>query len=170
MSRTRAGVLTGAAAALARGGTRGATMVAFAQLGGVAKATVYNHFRTREEVLVALLDDRLRALAAVALAPLDPAVGLCAVVDALRDDPALRRLADSEPGTLAPLLVPKAAPGWQLVREALDRRLPGMPAAAREVVLRWLLGHLLAPGAPEQVRGELEVLLTGLGGSPAVGG
>jgi AcrR family transcriptional regulator len=54
MGRTRQALLRGAAAAVAAHGTR-VTMAEVATAAGVAKATLYNHLRTREEVLQAVL-------------------------------------------------------------------------------------------------------------------
>ena len=66
MGRTRAGLLAGAARAFAEHGLRRSTMQSIAAAAGVAKATLYNHFRTKDEVAAALLAvelDRLGALA-----------------------------------------------------------------------------------------------------------
>ena len=62
-----AGLLPGAARAFAEHGLRRSTMQSIAAAAGVAKATLYNHFRTKDEVAAALLAvelDRLTALAA----------------------------------------------------------------------------------------------------------
>ncbi|MDT4917587.1 MAG: TetR/AcrR family transcriptional regulator, partial [Pseudonocardiales bacterium] len=50
MSRTRAALLSGAARAVSVTGSR-ITMAQVATAAGVAKATLYNHFRTRDAVL-----------------------------------------------------------------------------------------------------------------------
>src|ERR1700742_2273852 len=65
MSRTRTALLAGAARAVGTSGTR-ITMAQVATQGGVAKATLYNHFRTRDAVLQALLEDSVGALIAAA--------------------------------------------------------------------------------------------------------
>ena len=60
MDRTRAGLLAGAARAFAEHGLRRSTMQSIAAAAGVAKATLYNHFRTKDEVAAALLAARAR--------------------------------------------------------------------------------------------------------------
>ncbi len=55
IGRTRAVLVAGAARAFAEHGLRGATMQAVATAAGVAKATLYNHFRTKDEIARALL-------------------------------------------------------------------------------------------------------------------
>ena len=59
---TRAGILSGAASCVARYGTRKTTMGDIAREGGVAKATLYNHFRTKDDVLAALLASQVDEL------------------------------------------------------------------------------------------------------------
>src|ERR1022692_2179669 len=54
LARSRTAILTGAGRAVEVSGTR-VSMAQIAAAAGVAKATLYNHFRTREEVLGALL-------------------------------------------------------------------------------------------------------------------
>src|SRR6266487_1406018 len=61
MNRTRAALLEGARRAVEVNGTK-ITMGQVAAGAGVAKATLYNHFRTREAVLSALLADEVSRL------------------------------------------------------------------------------------------------------------
>src|SRR4051794_988350 len=63
MGRTRAAVLDGAGRAIEKHGSRRATMADIANLAGVAKGTLYNHFRTKDAVYAAALDTGLRSLA-----------------------------------------------------------------------------------------------------------
>src|SRR6476619_1697456 len=103
MSRTRSGLLSGAARAFAEHGLRRSTMQSIADAAGVAKATLYNHFRTKDEVAAALLAvelDRLEQLAA----GLPRERALAVLSDELGAHPVLRRLAVAEPETLAGLL------------------------------------------------------------------
>src|ERR1700722_18099295 len=75
MNRTRAALLTGARRAVEVSGTK-ITMAQVAAAAGVAKATLYNHFRTREAVLAALLLDEVETLVAdCAQHPLPDALG-----------------------------------------------------------------------------------------------
>src|SRR5690606_17676353 len=103
MNRTRAGLLAGAARAFADHGPRRATMQSIAAAAGVSKATLYNHFRTKDEVVAALLAAELARLIALASA-LPPAEALAALSDELGAHPVLRRLAAAEPETLTGLL------------------------------------------------------------------
>jgi AcrR family transcriptional regulator len=145
MNRTRAGLLDGAAQAFAGRGLRRSTMQSVAGAAGVAKATLYNHFRTKDEVARALLAAELDRLTALA-AGLPPAAALGALADELAGHPVLRRLADDEPDVLTALLA--AGPArWSDVVARTAGALGTDPATA-DVVAHWLVGVVLQPGEP----------------------
>jgi AcrR family transcriptional regulator len=143
MGRTRLGLLAGAGRAFAEHGLRRSTMQSIAAAAGVAKATLYNHFRTKDEVAAAFLLaelDRLTALAAGL--PLDRA--LAALSDELGAHPVLRRLGETEPEVLTAMLR-TGDERWG----DLTGRLAGalrVDADAAELAARWLLGVVLQPG------------------------
>ncbi|MBB3086439.1 TetR/AcrR family transcriptional regulator [Geodermatophilus sabuli] len=145
MNRTRAGLLDGAARAFATRGLRRCTMQSIATAAGVAKATLYNHFRTKDEVARALLAAELERLSGL-VAVLPPVAALAALADQVAGHPVLRRLAEDEPDVLVGLLT--AAPDrWT----ELVTRLAGALRAeldAAELVARWLVGVALQPGEP----------------------
>ena len=152
MLRTRAALLEAAATCVERHGVRRTTMSDIAATGGVAKATLYNHFRTKDDVLAALVDAQVSALAEACAAVaaekgLAAALGLAAAE--IGASPPLRRVATTEPALLAPLAVPGDARGWQAVHDAVAAVLAaaGVPAGPGQVelVLRWLLSQLLWP-------------------------
>lgn len=64
MDRANAQILAAAASLVAEAGLRAVTMAALARRAKVAKATVYNHFRDRDEILRALLHAERDALLA----------------------------------------------------------------------------------------------------------
>jgi len=143
MGRTRAGLLAGAARAFAEHGLRRSTMQSIAAAAGVAKATLYNHFRTKDEVAAALLAaelDRLTALAETL--PRDQA--LAALSDELGAHPVLRRLAEVEPETLTALLA-VGAERWAELTARLGGALQVDDDGA-ELAGRWLLAVVLQPG------------------------
>src|ERR1700759_5711760 len=78
MARTRAAVLDGASRAVEKHGARKATMADIASLAGIAKGTLYNHFRAKEAVYAAALDAGVRTLAAECMATSED--GLVAVL------------------------------------------------------------------------------------------
>lgn len=161
MNRTRAALLDGARRAVEVSGTR-ITMAQVAVSAGVAKATLYNHFRTREAVLSALLADEVtRLAAAVADDPLPEA--LATTARTLAAHPLLRSLARLEPATLAVLAcVDTTAEGWRTGREAVERALAADGRAGTDTVLRWLSTFVVSPAGPSAIAADVEVLLAGL--------
>jgi AcrR family transcriptional regulator len=161
MSRTRAALLDGARRAVERSGTK-ITMAQVAASAGVAKATLYNHFRTREAVLDALLLDEVTQLAErAAVLPLPDA--LAATASALSDSTLLRTLARVEPATIANLgRIDRTAAGWQRARAAVDAALASEGRGGADFVLRWIASFVLSPARPATIAADLAVLVAAL--------
>jgi AcrR family transcriptional regulator len=140
-SRTRRGLLDGAARAFAASGLRRTTMQSVADAAGVAKATLYNHFRTKDEVARELLATELDRLTALATGR-PPAEALAALSDECAGHPVLRRLAETEPELLARLL---GTGSWPEITGRLAAAL-GVDEEGSELAGRWLLGVVLQPG------------------------
>src|SRR3954453_15803666 len=100
MGRTRAAVIDGAQRAVEKYGSRKATMSDVAALAGVAKATLYNHFRAKRDVYAATIEAEGQALGAegaqvAADEGLAPALARGA--ERLGTHSAVRRVAADEP-------------------------------------------------------------------------
>jgi AcrR family transcriptional regulator len=151
MARTRSAVLDGAARAVEKHGARKATMADIASLAGIAKGTLYNHFRAKEAVYAAALDAGVRTLTAECMAAaredLGEALGLAA--DRVGGHPALRRVAADEPLVLAALVTPTDSPLWLLarsgVREVLSAAHCDNGSASVDLVLRWVVSFVASP-------------------------
>jgi AcrR family transcriptional regulator len=166
MARTRAALLAGALSAVARHGTRRTTMNDIATAGGVAKATLYNHFRTKEDVWAALVESEVTRVA-VECGAQDPARDLVDALAqaalALSQHPVLRRLAQDEPEVLARLALPGLrSAGWQVARQAVRDALAARGLDGDDVILRWLASHLFDPATPARARHGAQVLVKGL--------
>lgn len=152
MQRTRAAVLDGAVRAVEKHGVRKTTMGDIATLAGVAKGTLYNHFRTKEAVLAAAVEAGVRSLtdecATLARDNLTEALAIAA--ERIRTHAALRRVATDEPAVLGAAVTITAAPVWTLARDGVAAVLiaagGGADDAVAEVVLRWLLSFVANPG------------------------
>ena len=161
MNRTRAALLDGARRAVEMSGTK-ITMAQVAAAAGVAKATLYNHFRTREAVLDALLLDEIARLADRA-AGLTLRDALASTAAAISDSPVLRTLARVEPGTVAALgRIDRTAIGWQRARAAVDEALAADGRGGAEFVLRWLASFVVSPARPQTIGADLAVLIAAL--------
>lgn len=161
MARSRAAILDGARAAVEANGTK-ITMAQVAARGGVAKATLYNHFRAREDVLAALLLDEIdRLVATVSHLELSQALTIAAV--AVSEHPLLEALGGQDTTTLAVLArVDVRTPGWARVGHAVERLLRQSGRAGAPMVLRWLSSFIIAPADEIDIAADVAVLLSGL--------
>lgn len=166
MNRTRVALLDGARRSVEVNGTK-ITMAQVATSAGVAKATLYNHFRTREAVLSALLAAEIATLIdQFADQPLAEALGGAA--NALSRHQLLRTLARVEPGTLAALgYIDPNADGWRRARTAVEAVLGTESRGGTDTVLRWLASYLISPGTVASIAADLAVVLRGLPDAPA---
>jgi len=170
MDRTRAAVLDGAARAVEKHGARRATMSDIAVLAGIAKGTLYNHFRAKDAVYAAALEAGVRGLAeeCALAAREDLSDALALAADRIGGHPALRRLASDEPAALAALVTPDDSPVWRLARDGVGGMLDAAgrvsDPAAVEVVLRWLVSFVPTAGA--DVAGQARLVAAAL--PPAV--
>jgi AcrR family transcriptional regulator len=117
-------------------------MQAVAAAAGVSKATLYNYFRTKDELARALLRVELARLTTLA-AELPPDQALGALADELGEHPVLRRLALVEPETLTALLDVQPDVFGELTAR-LAAAL-GTDEDGAGIAVRWLLGVLLQP-------------------------
>ncbi|MDP9239478.1 MAG: TetR/AcrR family transcriptional regulator [Actinomycetota bacterium] len=164
MPRTRAGLLDGALRAVLKQGPRRTTMTDVAAFAGVAKATLYNHFRTKDDVFAALVELEVEAIAAECRGrSLDAA--LVHAAWRLSTHPGVRRVAADDPAALARLVTGGDGPGWQAARRAVRAALEPARLAGDDLVLRWLSSHLATPGSDESVREGAAALLAGLDSS-----
>jgi AcrR family transcriptional regulator len=171
MARTRAGLLDGALTVIERDGLHRVTMSAVANRSGVAKATLYNHFRTKDDVLAALLLREVELLADQAQATASraaaagtdqddaTAAGLATAAGAAAEHVAGRRVAGEDPAALRALLVQDEGPGWTLAVRRLSAllRLPSGHVVVR-LVAGWLAGQLFDPQELEQRAATATVL------------
>jgi AcrR family transcriptional regulator len=161
MGRGRSAILDGARRAVAVNGTR-ITMAQIAASGGVAKATLYNHFRTREDVLAALVLDEVDAMAQ-ALQDEELADALSSAANGLAQHPLLRVLAEREPAALAALSrIDLTSAGWRRAQVALEALLSRAGRDGSEFILRWLASFIVSPATSAEIAADLAVVLAGL--------
>jgi AcrR family transcriptional regulator len=169
MGRTRAAVLEGALRGITKQGIRATTMSDVAVLGGVAKATLYNHFRRREDVWRALADAEVRRIVSdcVPLASEDLTTALFTAAGRIAEHPAVRRIATEEPQMLSALSAPDPAnAAWAAAVDGIQALLGSagrsVSPAAVDVVLRWLASHVGMPGTGVSRRAGAELIVTAL--------
>jgi AcrR family transcriptional regulator len=172
MGRTHEAALRGAVAAIEKYGSRKATMGDIAMLAGIAKATLYNHFRTREDVYLAVVANEVNGVAAAARAKLPEGFDV-AVDEAARligEHAAVRKIAVDDPAALAALATAGDGPAWAASRAAVaaalsDSGYVDSPAAV-DLVLRYLASQLLTPSTVADRASASTLLTNAVAGQP----
>jgi AcrR family transcriptional regulator len=164
MGRTRLAIVDAVAECLTARGARRTTMVEIAAAAGIAKGTLYNHVRTRDDAYVLLADNEVGRLIAI----LDVAAGgdagsrFASAAEVVANHPVVRALAASEPTALMTVVGSSAATEHfhAQVREAL---VGVVGVAVADLALRWFLS-LLLDGGDADTRAATAALLVGLEG------
>ena len=172
MGRTHEAALRGAVAAIAKYGSRKATMGDIAMLAGIAKATLYNHFRTRDDVYLAVATSEVGSVAAAARSKLPDGLD-AAIAEAARligEHAAVRKIAVDDPAALAVLAAPGDGPAWSAARAQIagalsDQGYVDSPVAI-DVVLRYLASQLLAPSTAQARASAATLLMSAIAAQP----
>jgi AcrR family transcriptional regulator len=141
-------------------------MADIANLAGIAKGTLYNHFRAKEAVFAAAIDAGMRSLTdeCVTVATEDFADALALAAERLGSHPALCRLAADERSAIAALTAIDDSERWDAARASvkaiLDAGGRDASPATVEVLLRWLVSFIGSPG--REVEAQASVIARGL--------
>ena len=168
MGRTRLAALDGARRTLAEHGLRKATMGDVAVRGGLAKATLYNHFRTKDDLVAGLVADDVAELGTDCrdLAADDLAVALTRAADGVATHQVLVGMRTVEPTALLAAAVPGTGAGWDVVRAevalVLDAADRSQAPEQVDLVCRWLGSHVLEPGTQDSRAAQARVLASSL--------
>jgi hypothetical protein len=120
--------------------------------GGLAKATLYNHFRTKSDLIAGLIVDDVTDVAADCcdLARDDLGVALTRAADAVAQNPVLIGLRKVEPSALVRAVSPGDGATWDVIREQVARVLDtanvSSGAESVDLVCRWLASYVASPG------------------------
>lgn len=149
-NRTRNALLDGARSLLSEVGVREANMITIADRSRVARATLYNHFRDKEEILQALLDSEIMRMSELARSATHRSEALFLLSKDIFDNGALRKVAELEPHLIARMVTISESGKWSQVRSTLQSVLYCSKESG-ELVLRWLLSQFFSP-IPDSAR------------------
>lgn len=140
--RSRAAILAGAKAVIAESGNYESHMIDIAARAQVSRATVYNHFADKEEMMLTLLESEIDRLAELARSAADPAEALRLLSIDISEDPALRKMVTSDPLDIARFVTVTDHPLWS---KALAHLSDIFGAQNSALIIRWLIGQIGAP-------------------------
>jgi AcrR family transcriptional regulator len=146
--RTRSAILEATKNLIALHGLQITSMVEIADAAEVSRATLYNHFRSKESVMRALLDFEIERILQLAQDEDSPTQALARISMEISSDPALATMRVYDPALLTQLLTAGVDPLWQKSQQGLVQLLHSPQTV--ELILRWLIGQIFAPLTPEQ--------------------
>jgi AcrR family transcriptional regulator len=145
--RSRTAILAGAKTVIAEVGSFESNMVDIAARAQVSRATVYNHFADKEEMMFTLLESEILRLADLAKSAPSPKDALLVLSREISGDKALRKMTETDPGDIAAFVTIGAHPLWAIVQESLTK-IFGLDNSS--LVLHWLLGQVASPLTPAE--------------------
>jgi len=145
--RSRTAILAGAKIVITEVGSYESNMVDIAARAQVSRATVYNHFADKEEMMLSLLESEILRLADLAKKAPSPKDALLALSREISGDLALRKMTKTDPTDIAAFVTIGAHPLWAVVQDSLTK-IFGLDNSS--LVLHWLLGQVASPLTPAE--------------------
>ncbi len=143
-NKSRVAILAGAKSVIARVGNYQSNIADIAVTAQVSKATIYNQFADKAEMMESLVESEVIRLTELALGASSRQEALALLSNAISRDLALRKLVESDPLDIAKLVSITNHPTWVLVHQGIDKVF-GADSAACGVILRWLIGQIASP-------------------------
>ena len=148
-NKSRVAILAGAKSVISRVGNYQSNIADIAVNAQVSKATIYNQFADKAEMMESLVESEVIRLTELALAASSRQEGLALLSNAISQDLALRKLVESDPSDIARLVTITNHPTWVLVHQGIAKVF-GADSAACGVILRWLIGQIASPITEEE--------------------
>jgi AcrR family transcriptional regulator len=148
-NKSRAAIFNGAKLIIAEVGNYQSNIADIALRSQVSKATIYNQFADKAEMMECLVESEIIRLTDLALAASSRQEALYALSTAISQDEALRKLTQSDPSDIAKLVTISNHPTWVLAHQGIAK-IFGADSAACGVILRWLIGQIASPITQEE--------------------
>ena len=162
---THESIILAAKKLISEQGFRSMNMIELASEAEISRATLYNHFRDKEAIGVALAQYELEGALSYLGTPIDFLVNFAT---AISQSPVLDSLRKRDRELLPSIFMPEAVSAvgddelkvqaaalWRSASETLKHRLGN----AAPIAFVWLIGQALAPLSPESIKAQAEELL-----------
>jgi AcrR family transcriptional regulator len=148
-NKSRAAIFRGAKLIITEVGNYQSNIADIALRSEVSKATIYNQFADKAEMMECLVESEVIRLTDLALAASSRQEALYALSTAISQDEALRKLTQSDPSDIAKLVTISNHPTWVIAHQGIAK-IFGADSAACGVILRWLIGQIASPITQEE--------------------
>ncbi len=153
---THESIIIAAKKLIAQHGFRGMNMIELASEAEVSRATLYNHFRDKEAIGVALAQYEVEGALSYLGTPIDFLINFATSIS---QSEVLNALREHDRDLLPSIFMPKydeaTGPIWRNIGEILKHRL----GDAAPIAFIWLIGQSLAPLSIESIKRQAEELL-----------
>jgi AcrR family transcriptional regulator len=141
-NRTREAILAGAKLEIAEVGSYESNMVDISTKAQVSRATVYNHFADKEEMILALIESEIERLTEIAQKAESPSEALFQLSREISKDGALAKMRVTDPTDIAKFVTRSEHPLWQL---ALENSMKSFGPTNGQLVIQWLISQIGSP-------------------------
>ena len=156
--RSRTAILSGAKIVITEVGSYESNMNDIAARAEVSRATVYNHFSDKEEMMLSLLESEILRLHDAAKKAPTKRDALFALSFEISKDPALRKMVVTDPLDIAKFVTATQHPLWILIKRSLD----SLFGESSGVVLQWLISQVATPLTPAESAKQADQLVRAL--------
>jgi AcrR family transcriptional regulator len=146
--KTRNALVTTALSLIEEKGLAQTNMIEIADQARVSRASLYNHFRDKNEVFLAVVEMELERIIQVALREREVAARLAIISREVSGHKALAMAVAKDSGTVAGLLARHDGEVWSKIFQGLASAVAS-DSAGTALVLRWLIGQVFIPLSPE---------------------
>lgn len=143
-NKSRAAIFAGAKAVIAQVGNYQSNIADIALRAQVSKATIYNQFADKAEMIEQLVESEVARLINLAHSANSREEGLYLLSKSISQDEALRRLVQTDPNDIAKLVTISPHPTWVLAHQGVAKVF-GADTAICGLILRWLIGQIGSP-------------------------
>jgi len=132
-------------------------MIDIADASEVSRATLYNHFRDKNAVLMALITSEVERLVAIASTSGTPADALESLSREISADSALAAMRTHDAQLLIAIMSHAENPLYLTLGRCIFEATKS--EAGTGLAMRWLLGQIMQPITPKQSREQAELLV-----------
>lgn len=146
--KTRNALVSTALALISEKGLAQTNMIEIADRARVSRASLYNHFRDKNEVFIAVVELELERIIQLALREREVAARLAIVSREISSHPALATALAKDSATIGSLLARHDGEIWSKIYQGLAS-VVASDSAGTALTLRWLIGQIFIPLTPE---------------------
>lgn len=160
--KTRNALVTTALELIGEKGLAQTNMIEIADRARVSRASLYNHFRDKNEVFLAVVELELERIVQLALREREVAARLAIVSREISGNKALATAVAKDSGTIAGLLARHDGELWSKIFQGLAS-VVASDSAGTALVLRWLIGQIFIPLSPEHSDAQSSKIAAAIG-------